>query len=276
MSIEIHPFGERGAPPERTAWLLHGILGSAKNWRSFARRLASLRPGWQIVPVDLRNHGEAAVRPGPHDLKACAEDLEELAAQLGGAPALIAGHSFGGKVAHTFAARAPEGLRQLWMLDTPPWSVPGGEVSGDVGQVLAFVAALPMPAESREQVRDAFIAAGFSVAIGEWMTTNLRRAADGYHWSFFLPGVQEMIRDYAQVDLTARALPAGLEVHLIRGARSDRWLAQDPRLAALESLSPPWHLHRLEQAGHWVHTDQPEALANLLAGGLEACERRAR
>ena len=97
-------------PQGRLALVLHGILGSHKNWRMFARGLAERLPGWRFALVDLRNHGASAGAPGPHTLSACADDLERLAEQLGAAPEVVIGHSFGGKVALEVAARAPAGL----------------------------------------------------------------------------------------------------------------------------------------------------------------------
>jgi pimeloyl-ACP methyl ester carboxylesterase len=60
-----------GAPPAGAASpplvgiLLHGLLGSGRNWRSFARRLAasvaeSSRRQVQVHLLDLRNHGASA------------------------------------------------------------------------------------------------------------------------------------------------------------------------------------------------------------------------
>merc|ERR1712157_442303 len=43
-----------------TAVLVHGILGSGKNLRSFARKLARENPAWQFLLVDLRCHGDSA------------------------------------------------------------------------------------------------------------------------------------------------------------------------------------------------------------------------
>jgi pimeloyl-ACP methyl ester carboxylesterase len=55
------------APPVRTAFLLHGLLGQGRNWRTFARRLVAAAaeagaPNWRLLLVDLRCHGQTAVR----------------------------------------------------------------------------------------------------------------------------------------------------------------------------------------------------------------------
>ena len=60
-----------------TQWLLvlHGILGSGVNWRTFAKRLVTARPEWGAVLVDLRMHGESQGAPPPHTLASAAVDV---------------------------------------------------------------------------------------------------------------------------------------------------------------------------------------------------------
>ncbi|CAI7840966.1 unnamed protein product [Closterium sp. NIES-54] len=61
----------RRQPPPPTAVLIHGILGSGKNWGSFARRLATEFPAWQFLCVDLRCHGASTAASrhlGPHSV----------------------------------------------------------------------------------------------------------------------------------------------------------------------------------------------------------------
>ncbi|KAG9136723.1 hypothetical protein Leryth_004496 [Lithospermum erythrorhizon] len=43
---------DKSAPEPPTAVLLHGILGSRKNWGTFARRLAQEFPKWQVRLLD--------------------------------------------------------------------------------------------------------------------------------------------------------------------------------------------------------------------------------
>ncbi|PQQ19097.1 protein ABHD11-like [Prunus yedoensis var. nudiflora] len=89
-------------PYRATAFVLHGLLGSARNWRSFSRALLSniSNPsGWRLVLVDLRNHGRSAEIEGlnpPHDLVNAAQDLADLIQTRGWAwPDVVLGHSMG-------------------------------------------------------------------------------------------------------------------------------------------------------------------------------------
>src|ERR1700679_538748 len=106
-----------GAEPSRWMLVLHGILGSGANFRSFARRLAAARPDWGFVLVDLRMHGQSQEAPPPHTLAAAAEDLVRLGVELALPIAGVMGHSFGGKVALAYTGAAPRELEQVWVLD---------------------------------------------------------------------------------------------------------------------------------------------------------------
>ncbi|MQM00118.1 hypothetical protein Taro_032852 [Colocasia esculenta] len=106
-----------GPPPAATALVLHGLLGSGRNWRTFARNLASelaeSSSGWRMILVDLRNHGRSAGIEGldpPHDMVTAARDLANLVkSQNWMWPDVVIGHSMGGKVALEFADSCARG-----------------------------------------------------------------------------------------------------------------------------------------------------------------------
>ncbi|KAG7028121.1 hypothetical protein SDJN02_09301 [Cucurbita argyrosperma subsp. argyrosperma] len=105
-------------PYDSTAFILHGLLGSGRNWRSFSRNLLSRLSNsssteWRLVLVDLRNHGRSAESEGfdpPHDMVNAAKDLAKLVESQGWAwPDVVMGHSMGGKVALQFAQSCNRG-----------------------------------------------------------------------------------------------------------------------------------------------------------------------
>jgi len=69
---------EASAGPAQWMLVLHGILGSGGNWRSFARRVAEACPSWGFVLVDLRMHGLSQGAPPPHTVESAARDLVRL------------------------------------------------------------------------------------------------------------------------------------------------------------------------------------------------------
>jgi pimeloyl-ACP methyl ester carboxylesterase len=265
FSVESAP----GANPTRTAFVLHGILGSGRNWRTLARRMARAWPDWRFVLVDLRNHGDSPLAPPPQTVRACADDLARLAQQLGGPPEVVIGHSFGGKVTMVYAREHGAALRAAWVLDaTPEAAPPPTALDSEVLGVVETLGTLAMPVASRQVVADTLLAAGFSEGLAAWMTTNLQPGEGGFVWRFHLPAVREMLADYWAEDLLPYLQVTTLPVHLVRAGRSDRW--HPALLRALEEVSPAVRVHLLEKAGHWLHVDDPEGLLALLAPTFEA------
>ncbi len=247
----------------RTVVFLHGILGSRNNWRSFAKKLVAARPAFRAVIADLRNHGDSHGFSPPHTVEACAGDVADLLPGLG-AGDVVVGHSYGGKVALVCWRDHP--AITAWILDAPPGprALAGGS---DVERVIAIVSSLPMPVESRRALVEQLRARGLSEPLAQWMTTNLREAdGEGFVWRFDLTAIPEMLASFGALDLwpAVEHPPAGAApLHLVRAARSDRFNDDD---VARAERSPAAY-HALPDAGHWLHTDNPEGLLALILGG---------
>jgi 4,5:9,10-diseco-3-hydroxy-5,9,17-trioxoandrosta-1(10),2-diene-4-oate hydrolase len=95
----------------RPLLLLHGLVGSAKNWR---RNINFLARHSSVYAIDHFNMGQSERVPGLNaGLEATADRLAVLMDALGVDEADVAGHSHGGAVAMMFAARHPERVRRL-------------------------------------------------------------------------------------------------------------------------------------------------------------------
>lgn len=95
----------------RPLLLLHGLVGSAKNWR---RNISFLSRDSAVYAVDLFNAGQSERIPGlDAGLEATADRLVAYMDAVGLDEADIAAHSHGGSVAMMLAARHPERVRSL-------------------------------------------------------------------------------------------------------------------------------------------------------------------
>lgn len=240
----------------QTAWILHGILGSGRNWRSFARGLSRAHPEWRFVLPDLRNHGQTGPRPGPHDLAACAADLAVLPS-----PAWVMGHSFGGKVALQWAV--DHGTDQsVWVLDSVPFADAGGQGDSEVMGVLEALEGTRVPVAQRKDLREQLEARSLPRFLIDWLLTSAHQAEDGWRWVYDLAGIRQMMESYFVTDFGPDLDTwSGTDLHIVRAERSDRW-----RPAWIERLQsqPRLTFHTLEQAGHWLHVDNPTGLRELL------------
>jgi len=99
--------------------LLHGYGETGDMWAPLAADLA--RDHTVIVP-DLRGLGLSSKPAGGFDKKTQAEDVEGVLVALGVGRVDVVAHDIGNMVAFQFAARHPERLRRLVLIDAP---VPG-------------------------------------------------------------------------------------------------------------------------------------------------------
>uniref|UniRef100_A0A0D9V834 AB hydrolase-1 domain-containing protein n=1 Tax=Leersia perrieri TaxID=77586 RepID=A0A0D9V834_9ORYZ len=292
---ETLAFDEIQLSPEKpytaTAFVLHGLLGSGRNWRSFSRSLASeLRDRspsdeWRMVLVDLRNHGRSAGIKGlnpPHDMSSAARDLADLVKARGWAwPDVVVGHSMGGKVALDFAESCSRGEygdsadlpKQLWVLDSVPGQVETDNSDGEVERVLQTLASLPPSLPSRKWVVDHMLNLGFSKSLSEWIGSNLKKDNEQVTWAFDLQAAIDMFNSYRERSYWTllENPPKGMDIAIVQADRSDRWNPDDvQRLKALSRReSKPdagkFYLHVLPNSGHWVHVDNPKGLLEIMA-----------
>jgi pimeloyl-ACP methyl ester carboxylesterase len=97
--------------------LIHGLATNLSFW--FFGPAPRLAAHHQVIMYDLRGHGRSAMPHAGYGLDAMAADLRALLDRVGIAKADLVGHSFGGRVALTFAAQYPERVENLVVADTP-------------------------------------------------------------------------------------------------------------------------------------------------------------
>lgn len=269
MSFVPHHVIVEGDIPRKSVFVLHGIMGSHKNWRAFARRLVEVCPDWRAVLVDIRHHGGSKGAPAPDTLEACSEDLVRLEDSIGPCQAVV-GHSFGGKVAAMHALRHGQRLESVTILDCPLSPSPTEKNDSEVARVIAALRSVEMPVARRADVGARLEAAGFSRSLAGWMATNLERTDDGHRWHFDLAGIERLIADYWATDAMPllEDPPGDLWVHFVRAARSDRW--SDGENAKIDGLPDDRRrvLTTVRDAGHWLHVDNPEGTLDAVSAAL--------
>ena len=103
---------------------VHGITANALSWAAVARALAGRV---RLVAPDLRGRAGSAHLPGPYGMAAHAADLIALADHLGLDRMAMAGQSMGGFVVTETAARYPERVSSVLLVDGGvPLAVPAG------------------------------------------------------------------------------------------------------------------------------------------------------
>ncbi len=240
--------------------ILHGLFGSGRNWHSVARRLEQQ---FQVITVDLRNHGDSPHLPGM-DYLSMAGDIRALMQELQLETASILGHSMGGKVAMSLALRHPQRVSRLIVVDIAPVNY-----RHDFHAIFTSMKDLDLNGlKNRRQAQDYLQERLEDPVLTAFLLQNLQREAQGYHWRVNLSALEqgmEAISGFPEELLQDHFDGPTL---FIAGAESRHVRPQ--HRALIERLFPAARIHTIPAAGHWPHTEQPQAFMNLLHDYLHA------
>jgi pimeloyl-ACP methyl ester carboxylesterase len=245
MRLAVHAAGEGPAVA-----LLHGLFGSARNLGGVQRALA---PHYRVLALDMRNHGVSPRHP-VMDYAAMAADVLETLDAEGALPAVVVGHSMGGKVAMRLALAAPDQVRRLVVADIAPVQYPS--------HFGAFAAAmLTVPDGSTRRQADAILAPVVQdPAIRSFLLHNFRPEQG---WRIGLEEIVGALPGIESWDATGVYPGPSL---FITGARSDYVKPADQPI--IRSSFPAARFVAIKDAGHWLHAEQPAAFAATLAAFL--------
>jgi pimeloyl-ACP methyl ester carboxylesterase len=257
------------APDTAARWLfvLHGIFGRGRNWGAIARHLHARRHDWGTVLIDLRLHGASPAFAPPHTVEAAAADVLEFELSAPETPRAVLGHSFGGKVALSFAVRSDIRPLQAWVIDSTPEARPP---EGSAWRMLEALRRLPGAFVSRQEAITGLQRHGFDAPVAAWMSANLALIDGLYRWTLDLAAMEALLADFYRLDLwdVVESPPAGVEIEFVKGTQSST-LSESACARILDAarLHGRVHLHRVA-GGHWLNTDNPEAVLALLQARL--------
>lgn len=100
---------------EETVVLSHGLLWSS---HLFYKQVAFLKDRYRVIVYDHRGQGRSEVTMGGYDMDSLYQDAVALIETLGTGPVHFGGLSMGGFVAMRLAARRPDLLRSLILMET--------------------------------------------------------------------------------------------------------------------------------------------------------------
>src|SRR6266516_2952817 len=103
-----------GSPDARTVVFGHGLLMSG---RMFDAQIDALRGEYRCIAIDWRGQGDSPPARSGYDMDTLAGDAIALIEQVVGEAVHFVGLSMGGFVGQRVAARRPELVRSLTLLD---------------------------------------------------------------------------------------------------------------------------------------------------------------
>lgn len=239
--------------------VLHGLFGSSSNWRAFARQLAATHT---VHSVDLRNHG-ASPWADSMGYAEMAEDVLQVIDRLGLKQPAVLGHSMGGKTAMALALHHPERVGRLLVIDIAPISyadtlTPFAKAMHDTDVVAAA---------SRSEVQRRLQQLVPDTGVVPFLMQNLVAHNDHFDWRINLMAITAAMPQLCSFprDLLTARFERRLAV--FAGANSSYVAAHDG--SAFQPMFPRVAVHVIENAGHWVHADQPAALLAQVAQALQ-------
>jgi esterase len=235
--------------------VLHGLFGAARNWSGLARRLGETL---EVHALDLRNHGDSPW-DDRMDYPAMAADVLAYMDAQGLERPILVGHSMGGKAAMCLALSHPERIGPLVVADIAPVSYDNGREAFIAAMRAVPLSGLARRAEAEAHLREAVPDPGIRMFL---MQNLVEDPAGGYRWRLNLPVLDRCMDQISGFpDLAG---PFDGPCLFIRGDRSD--YIQDGHRSAITARFPRARVATLKDAGHWLHSEQPEAfLATLRA-----------
>lgn len=234
--------------------VVHGLFGSASNWRNVALQLAD---DFAIWALDLRNHGSSFHKNGM-SYPEQARDILAWMDEQGIEKASFLGHSMGGKVVMEFALNYPARVNKLLIADIAPIAY---EPSHDA--IIESLKKLRKKQPWRER-RDAdkYLTKKLgseTIQTRLFLLTNLRRTSDGL--KLRIP-IKKIARGYEDIIAAPPAIEAGKVFNgpclVIRGTQSD--YVPDSSLEVFNKHFPANQVCNIE-GGHWLHAEQTNEFA---------------
>jgi esterase len=250
MELNYKLLGDKSQAP---IVILHGLFGMLDNWQSIGRKLSEQYAVWLI---DQRNHGKS-----PHSLEQdyylLSDDLRQFMEQhqIGQLAGLI-GHSMGGKVAMRFAVEHGALVEKLIIADIAPKAYPA-QGHDDIFRALFQIDLSKI--QSRADAELALQSLIPEAAVYQFILKNLSRNSDGsYAWKFNFEAIY-----YNYAEIIANPLTKfdhyDKATLFLRGGNSPNYIQLPQDETLIQQYFPKARIETIENAGHWLHADQPDA-----------------
>lgn len=279
-------WGEEGQAP---LVLVHGGLDFAGAWEDLAAILAR---DWHVFAMDLRGHGDSDwSSTGDYLPASYLGDIARFLKEVVGGPAPVVGHSMGARLSLQLMGAMPEAVPALVAIEglggEEPDPDPGIDAAmqkwvadrarraarSDVDQLGDWLRARIVT--QRTHARHADLEGRIAKQLADakkaltpaqaemFVRGNMRKAEDGWEWKFDPLARWQASHELVQPQAPFYQAIRGPVLHIYGG---DSWVRLPD--AAMLAHFRDTRLAVIPGGGHWVHLNQPEAVAAEIAGFL--------
>ncbi len=251
MALALN-YTEYGAGPPIV--ILHGLVGSARNWHAIAKQLESTH---RVYALDLRNHGSSLW----HDsmtYRDLADDVRDFIEQHNLEQAVVIGHSMGGKTAMLLALQYQELVGTLVVVDIAPVPYQHSFI-----QYVQAMQGLNLSGLSRRDDADEALSDDVpEPGVRMFLLQNLVYKNKRFDWRINLPALSANMAELTGFPREAMNRIYFGKTLVISGGQSI--YVQPEHHRTIYALFPNAGITVIPNAGHWVHADQPAALAGAI------------
>jgi esterase len=263
--------------------LLHGLLGSKRNFASLGTSLSDLlvnkRP---ILALDLRNHGDNIDFRTDMSYEAMAMDVLAFLDAYNHKQVVLVGHSMGAKVASTLALLYPDRVAGLVVLDMAPVTYSNDDVAWKaVRDILHVLADLDITSCKTKRDVDLLLRPTIpDPALRAFVLTNLQQqpnvsssssasntCSSHLSWKIPLTWMREELPTLAGFPEVTNSRQYEGDAFFIHGGQSK--FVRNIHLSRIAALFPNHMLTTIRGSGHWVHAEAPDAVLTLLKRYLD-------
>jgi len=246
--------------------LLHGWPQTSYSWR---KMLPLLAPHYRCIAPDLRGFADSDKPVGGYDMRTVANDIHAMCETMGLENVYLVGADWGGLVARRYALDRPGVLDRLCIVDI----VPHDQIFANFSPAYArgawhyFFNAVPdMPEQLVAHDIKLFLQAMFRPKYHN--PADMDEAIDEYVRAYSKPGAlrggfayyKAMFDENPALDAENPDARIAEPVHCVWGNSGGMGGPFDV-LKMWESVAPKLSGRGLDACGHYVHEEQPEALA---------------
>lgn len=240
----------------QTIIALHGLYASSDSWMGLVHDLSRT---YQIILVDLRNHGRSPHSPD-HSYSAISSDLLELYEELSIEKAILMGHSMGGKAAMHFALRHPERVKGLIIEDISPLAYPmeHENVSYHKKIIDALLSLTLVNYVTRQEVENVLSASIPDKILCRFLLKNLHRDKEGkLEWRINLQVLRNNLSQIMENVIDDKNKVVTIPSLFFKGDLSKYISKEDEN--AISMIFSQSEILTVEGISHWIHNEQQTA-----------------